>query len=178
MCWGGAANAKTLNREMDSHVYTRFIPLVGGVLNGWTGSSVVGAPGLRGCGGKMPMRYDKTFETLADMSARFVQFREVLLAMEGKANANGRAAEISLCARLAPRVYEYCRRQDTTTLSRGLRSVTACSCPRKRLPQNRARGRRRLRLVKPAGKGSHGSAAAAFFKDGGRPACRASCSSS
>ena len=87
--------------------------------------------GRRGCGGNMSMRYDETFETLADMSARFVQFREVLFAMEGKAKANGRAAEISLCARLAPRVYGYCRRHDTTTFSRGLRSVTACSCPRR-----------------------------------------------
>ena len=84
VCWGGAAIAKALNREMDSRVYTRFIPLVGGVLDGWTGSSVVGAPGLRECGGKMPMRYDKTFETLADMSARFVQFREGLLCYEGQ----------------------------------------------------------------------------------------------
>ena len=37
----------------------------------------------------MTMRYGKAFESLADMSARFVQFRDVLLAMEGKANHEG-----------------------------------------------------------------------------------------
>ena len=46
----------------------------------------------------MPMRCDKAYEILADMSARFVQFREVLLAREDKADASGWAAEISLCA--------------------------------------------------------------------------------
>ena len=44
------------------------------------------------------MRCDKAYDILADMSARFVQFREVLLAIEGKADASGWAADISLCA--------------------------------------------------------------------------------
>ena len=43
--------------------------------------------------GKMLLHYDKARKISADMSARFVQFREVLLAMEGKTDANGWAAE-------------------------------------------------------------------------------------
>ena len=39
---------------------------------------------------------NKARESLADTNARFVQFREVLLAMEGTAGANGLAAENSL----------------------------------------------------------------------------------
>ena len=54
--------------------------------------------GRRDCGGNMPLRCDKAYEILADMSARFVQFREVFFAIEGKADASGWAAEISLCA--------------------------------------------------------------------------------
>ena len=57
----------------------------------------------------MPMRCDKACEILADKSARFVQFRKVLFAMEGNADMNGWASEISLCARLAPRAKECCR---------------------------------------------------------------------
>ena len=86
------------------------------------------------------MRCDKACEILADKSARFVQFRTVLFAMEGNADAKGWASEFSLCARLAPRVKECCRIQDTTTFSRGLRSVTACSCPRKGLPPKSCKG--------------------------------------
>ena len=66
------------------------------------------------------MRCDKVCEILADKSARFVQFRKVCFAMEGNAFVNGWASEISLCARLAPRVKECCRMQDTTTYLRGL----------------------------------------------------------
>ena len=87
----------------------------------------------------MPMRCDKAFEILADMSARFFQLREMLLTMKGKADANGWAAEISLCASLAQRVNGCCRSQNRTILSRGMRSLTTCSCPRKGLPQNRVR---------------------------------------
>ena len=42
------------------------------------------------------MLCNKARESLADTNARFVQFREVLLAMEGTAGANGLAAENSL----------------------------------------------------------------------------------
>ena len=45
----------------------------------------------------MPMRCYKACEILADMSVRFVQFRELILAMEDKADASGGAAGISLC---------------------------------------------------------------------------------
>ena len=121
----------------------------------------------------MTMRCDKAYEILADINVRFVQFRQVILAMEGKADTNGWTVEISLCARLAPRVNGCCSMQDTTTFSRGLHSITACSCPRD-CPQNRARRRRRLRFVKPTGTGSHGGATAPPSTDGGRPALRIS----
>ena len=104
----------------------------------------------------MPMRCDNAREILVDMSAHFIQFREVLLAMEGKAEANGWAVQMSFCAQLAQRVNGCCRMEHTITFSRELRSVTACSCPRKGLPKNRARGRKRLRLAKPTRTGSHG----------------------
>ena len=39
---------------------------------------------------------DKAREMLADTSARFGHFREVLVAMEGRADANGLVAEIAL----------------------------------------------------------------------------------
>ena len=86
------------------------------------------------------MRCDKACEILADKSARFVQFRKVCFAMEGNAFVNGWASEISLCARLAPRVKECCRMQDTTTYLRRLRYVTACSCSRKGLPPKLCKG--------------------------------------
>ena len=121
----------------------------------------------------MPTRCDRACEILADKSARFVQFRKVLFAMKDNADANGWASGISLCARLAPRAKECCRMQDTTTYLRGLRSV-ACSCPTKDCPQNRARGRKRLRSVKSTWIGSHWGAAAPPSTDGGRLARRTS----
>ena len=80
---------------MDSRLYACFIPLVGGVIDSGTGCDLGLAPGLRA---KMIMRCDKEFEILADMSACFAQCRQVRLAMEGKADGNGWAAETSLCA--------------------------------------------------------------------------------
>ena len=115
------------------------------------------------------MHCGKACEILADKSARFVQFRKVLFAMEGNADANGWTSENSLRARLPPRVKEYCRMQDTTTYLRLLRSVTACSCPRKGLPQNCARGRKRLRLVKSTGTDSYGVRPYRLQRTGGVP---------
>ena len=76
------------------------------------------------------MRCDKACEILADMSARFVQFRELLLTMEDKADASGGAVRISLCVQLTLRFNKSCRMRDTTTFSRELHSVTPCACPR------------------------------------------------
>ena len=45
---GREALAWTLNREMGSHLYARFITLVGGVLDGGTWCYVEEAPELRG----------------------------------------------------------------------------------------------------------------------------------
>ena len=42
------------------------------------------------------MLCDKAHEMLADTSARFGHFREVLVATEGRADANGLVAEIAL----------------------------------------------------------------------------------
>ena len=120
------------------------------------------------------MRCDKACEILADKSARFVQFRKVLFAMKGNADANGWASEISLRARLTPRVKECCRMQDTTTYLRVLRSVTACSCPRKGLPLKLCKGAKtpavseisRDRLARGCGRTA--------FNGRGRPARRTS----
>ena len=84
-----------LNRDMDSRLHARSIPLVDGVFDDGTSCGRVGAPGLRG---KYTYALRQGDNILADISARFVQFREVLLAIEGKADASGWAADISLCA--------------------------------------------------------------------------------
>ena len=54
--------------------------------------------GRRDCGGNLPMICDEAFESLADTSARFVHFREVLRAMEIETYTNVWAAEILLYA--------------------------------------------------------------------------------
>ena len=44
----GDVLAWTLNRRMDSRLHIRFMPVVGGLLDGGMGCGIVGAPGLRG----------------------------------------------------------------------------------------------------------------------------------
>ena len=65
----------------------------------------------------MLIRCDKACEILADMSARFFHFQEGILVVEGKTDASGWVAELSLFAQLAPRINGCCRTQDMTAFS-------------------------------------------------------------
>ena len=60
---------------------------------------------------------DKGREILTGTSTLFIQFREALLAMEGKAGAKGLAAESTLYARFAPEVTGFCKLRVTTICS-------------------------------------------------------------
>ena len=66
---------------------------------------------------------------LADTSARFGHFREVLVAMEGRADANGLVAEIALLRAIRARVTVSCRMQAPITRSRWRCSGTVSCCP-------------------------------------------------
>ena len=82
----------------------------------------------------MLFRCDRARETLADVSARLVQFREMLLAWRASLTRLVRQRKYRFYARFTTRVNECCRMQDTAIFSRGLRPVTACSCLREELP--------------------------------------------
>ena len=62
--------------------------LLNGTLRGVTGALMTR--------GKLLLLCDKAREILANTSSRFIQFRDVLHAMEGKANAKDLAAENTL----------------------------------------------------------------------------------
>ena len=120
------------------------------------------------------MLCDKTRETLADTSSRFVQFREVLLDMEGKADAKGLAEENTLLRTIRAR-------GDYIMQTAGHNHILTVAVLRNRLLLPEAEitieivkgDEVALRLVKPTGAGSLGGATAQALMDGGRSARRA-----
>ena len=111
---------------------------------------------------------------LADMSARFGHFREVLLAMEGRTDANGLAAEIVLLRAIRSR-------GDRILQNAGSDHLLAVAVFRNRflLPgagialEITKGDEDALRLIKPTGSVQFGGANAPPSRDGGRSARRA-----
>ena len=111
---------------------------------------------------------------LADMIARFGHFREVLLAMEGRADANGLAAKIVLLRAIRAR-------GDRILHNAGSDHVLTMAVFRNRflLPGSGialeiTKGDEdALHLIKPTGSTQFGGANAPPPRDGGRPARRA-----
>ena len=103
------------------------------------------------------MLCDKAREILPETSTRFVQFREVLLAIEGKADTNGLAAENSLLRAIRAR-------GDRILQNAGRNHILKRSVLRNRLllpeagiaPDTIKGDENALRLVKPTGSGSLG----------------------
>ena len=120
------------------------------------------------------MLYDKTHEILADTSARFGHFREVLLVTEGRANANGLAAEILILRAIRSR-------NDRILQNAGVIYMLTMVVLRNRLlllgagiaPEIIKGDEDALRLVKSTGSDPFGGANASTSRDGGCPACRA-----
>ena len=112
---------------------------------------------------------------LADTSARFGHFREVLVAMEGRADANGLVAEIALWRAIRAR-------GDRILQNAGSNHMFTMAVVRNRFLLHGAgialeitKGDEdALRLIKPTGSVQFGGANAPPPRDGGRPARRAS----
>ena len=117
------------------------------------------------------MLCDKAREILADTSARFGHFHEVLLAMEGRADANRLAAEILLLRAIRSR-------NDRILQNAGLNHLLtiAVLCDRLLLPgagiaPEIIKGDEdALRLLKPTGSDPFGGSNAPKSRDGGHPA--------
>ena len=120
------------------------------------------------------MLCEKARKILADTSVRFGQFREVLLAMEGRADVKRLAVEmLLLCAIHA--------RSDRILQNAGHNHMLTMVVVHNRLllpgteiaPEIIKGGEDALRLVNSTGSGSRGGTTASPSSDGGRPACRA-----
>ena len=115
----------------------------------------------------------KAHEILADTSSRFIQFREGLLAIDGKADAKGLAAENTLLRAIRAR-------GDQILQTAGHNHVLTMAVLRNRLLSTEAgivpvtiEDEDVLRLVKPTGTGSLGGATAPPLLEWERPARRA-----
>ena len=111
---------------------------------------------------------------MADTSSRFGQFREVLLAMEGKADAKGLVEEITLLRAIpakGDRILQTASHNHTLTMA-VLRNRLLL--PEVGIAPEIVKGDEgALRLVEPTGTGSLGGATGQPFTDGGRQARRA-----
>ena len=117
---------------------------------------------------------DQAREVLADTSSRFGQFREVLLAMEGKADAKGLAEEMTLLRAIrarGDRILQTASHNHSLTMA-VLRNRLIL--PEVGIAPEIVKGDEdALRLVKPTGTGSLGGATGQPFTNGGRQARRA-----
>ena len=109
-----------------------------------------------------------------DTSSRFAQFREVLLAMEGKADAKGLAEQNTLLRAIrarGDRILQPASHNHTLTMAVLHNRLLL---PEVGIAPEIVKGDKdALRLVKPTGTGSLGGATGQQFTDGGRPARRA-----
>ena len=102
--------------------------------------------------GKLLLPCDKAREILADTSTRFGHFREMLLAMEGRADANGLAVKILLLRAIRSR-------GDRILQNAGFNHMLTMAVLRSRLllpgagitPERIKRDENALQLVKPTG---------------------------
>ena len=124
--------------------------------------------------GKMLLLCDKAREILAGTSTRFIQFREVLLAMEDKVDAKGLAAESTLLRAIRSR-------DDRILQGAGHKHILTMAVLRTRLllpdagiaPEIIKGDEDALRLVKPTENGSLGGTTAPPSMDGGHLARKA-----
>ena len=123
---------------------------------------------------KLLLLCDKAREIMADMSSRFIQFREVLLVIENKADANGLTKGNTLLRAVRARGDRILQTAGHNQLLTRAVLRNRLLLPETRIATEIIKGDEgALRLLKPTGAGSLGGATVQLLLDGGRPARRA-----